>query len=83
MSEKFTYEEILQFFREHREVEFVYDNKQYAFLSHKDGFAFVCENKTQGPIYKTYEEMIKESRVNGKSFLELFRNDELTITAVL
>lgn len=82
MSEKFTYEEILQFIWEHREIEFVFDNKQYAFLSHKDGFAFVCENKTQGPIFTTYEEMIKESKLNGTTFLELFKNDELTITAV-
>ncbi|MBT2286275.1 hypothetical protein J7E78_22315 [Paenibacillus polymyxa] len=82
MSEKETYEEILEFIREHREIEFVYENRQYAFLSHKEGFAFVCENKTQGPIFTTYEEMIKESKINGETFLELFKNNELTITAV-
>ncbi|WP_145411121.1 hypothetical protein [Paenibacillus xylanexedens] len=83
MDEKITYEEMIEFIWQQREIEFVYENKKYAFLSHKDGFMFVCDNQTQGSTYDTLDQMVKEIRINGKTFLELFKNDELTITAVL
>ncbi|MBB6020396.1 hypothetical protein HNR77_001457 [Paenibacillus sp. JGP012] len=83
MYNKQTYEQIIEFIQQHREIEFEYENKQYAFLAVKDGFVLVCDNKTQGPVFVDYEEMVKESRINGHTFLDLFKSEELTITAVL
>lgn len=83
MSEKITYEEMIEFIWERREIEFVYENQQYAFLTHKEGFVFVCENKIQGSIFTNFEQMVKESKIGGKTFLELFNNDEIEITAIL
>lgn len=84
MSEnEITYQEIIEFFQQHREIEFYYQDKLYAFLSHKGGFVLVCENKTITPTFETYEEMVDKSLINGKKFLERFKNNEITIAAVL
>lgn len=78
-----TYEQIIEFIWQQREIEFVYKDKPYAFLSSKDGFIFVCENKTQGPVFEKYDQMVNESEIDGRTFLELFKNGEIIITAVM
>lgn len=77
-----TYEQIIEFMEQHREIEFVFKNKPYAFLSSKSGFILVCENRTQGRVFEQYEQMVHESRIDERPFLELFKNGEITITAV-
>ncbi|MNW50794.1 hypothetical protein [Paenibacillus polymyxa] len=84
MSEnEITYQEIIEFFQQHREIEFYYRDKLYAFLSYNGGFVLVCENKAITPTFETYEEMVEKGLIDGKKFLERFKNNELTIAAVL
>lgn len=83
MSEKETYEQVVEYVWQRREIEFVYNDKRYAFLSSQDGFVLVCENKRQGAVFKDYEQMIHDSKMDGQTFLELFKNGKVTITAVL
>jgi uncharacterized pyridoxamine 5'-phosphate oxidase family protein len=45
MSEKINYEEMIELIWEQREIEFVNENQEYAFLTHKEDLVFVDEIK--------------------------------------
>lgn len=75
-----TYNELLEFFEQQREIEFTYNEKLYAFLSVKDGFVLVCMNKIISPVYKDYSKLAYETHIDEVPFLELFKNNQIEIT---
>lgn len=80
--EVITYNELLEFFEQQREIEFTYNEKPYAFLSVKDGFVLVCMNKIISPVYKDYSKLAHEVHIDEVPFLELFKKNRIEITTV-
>lgn len=80
--EMITYNELLEFFEQQREIEFTYKEKSYAFLSVKDGFVLVCMNKIITPVYEDYSKLAHEACIDKVLFLELFQNDQIEITTI-
>ncbi|WP_458122112.1 hypothetical protein [Paenibacillus sp. Z6-24] len=77
-----TYEELMEFFTQQREIEFMYQGKLYAFLQMKGGFVLVCENRSITPVYMDYTRLANEAEIEGTLFLQLFQESRIEITTV-
>lgn len=67
----YTLENFKEDIRTNREFEFTYKNKSYSLTFSKEGYIFTDIYKNKDAVYKTYEDLLRDTKIDGKQIEEI------------
>lgn len=78
----YTLEKFKEDIRTNREFEFTFHNKLYSLTFSKAGYIFTDIYANKDAVYKTYDDLIKNTKIEGKKIEEIIGDklyDDLSI----
>lgn len=79
---EYTLENFKEDLRTNREFEFTYHNKSYSLTFSKAGYIFTDINANKDAVFKTYDDLLKDTKIEGKTIEEIIADrlyDDLSI----
>lgn len=79
---EYTLENFKEDLKTNREFEFTYHNKSYSLTFSKAGYIFTDISANKDAVYKTYEYLLKDIKIEGKTIEEIIADklyDDLSI----
>lgn len=78
----YTLEDFKEDIKINREFEFTFHNKPYSLTFSKDGYIFTDINEKKDAVYKNYDDLLKDIKIEGKKIEEIIADklyDNLSI----